>query len=69
MIYLFSDGLPDQFGGPEGKKMKVARLKTFMEEMAPLPVSEQEKSLIKFYDDWKKGFDQVDDILFMGVKL
>jgi len=32
-------------------------------------VSEQEKSLIKFYDDWKKGFDQVDDILFMGVKL
>ena len=26
-IYLFSDGLPDQFGGPDGKKMKIARLK------------------------------------------
>jgi serine phosphatase RsbU (regulator of sigma subunit) len=69
LIYLFSDGLPDQFGGPEGKKMKVARLKTFIEETANLQVGEQEKALIKFYEDWKKGFDQVDDILFMGVRI
>ncbi|HQG78439.1 MAG TPA: two-component regulator propeller domain-containing protein [Bacteroidales bacterium] len=68
-IYMFSDGLPDQFGGPEGKKMKIARLKNLLGEIWSLPVKEQEERLLKFYHDWKGDLDQVDDILFMGVKI
>jgi len=68
-IYMFSDGLPDQFGGPEGKKMKIARLKGLIEEICVLPVMEQEKALDKFYSDWKGNYEQVDDILFMGIKV
>ncbi len=69
MIYMFSDGLPDQFGGPDGKKMKIARLKAFLGEIWPLPIAEQEERLLKFYSEWKGNHDQVDDILFMGVKV
>lgn len=68
-IYLFSDGLPDQFGGPDGKKMKIARLKTLLGEISHLPIEEQEKIVSQFYLDWKGNYDQVDDILFMGVKI
>jgi ligand-binding sensor domain-containing protein/serine phosphatase RsbU (regulator of sigma subunit) len=69
IIYLFSDGLPDQFGGPDGKKMKIARLKKIIEQISKLPMSEQKEALSKFYFEWKGNYDQVDDILFMGVKV
>jgi ligand-binding sensor domain-containing protein len=68
-IYLFSDGLPDQFGGPDGKKLKIARLKNLLSEISSLPIDKQEEILSKFYLDWKGNYDQVDDILFMGVKV
>ena len=68
-IYMFTDGLPDQFGGPDGKKMKIARLKKFIEDIHTLPVYGQEEALAKFYMKWKGNYDQVDDILFMGVKV
>lgn len=68
-IYMFTDGLPDQFGGPEGKKMKIARLKNFIEDIHTLPVDQQEAAIAKYYTEWKGSYDQVDDILFMGVKV
>jgi serine phosphatase RsbU (regulator of sigma subunit) len=68
-IYLFTDGLPDQFGGPEGKKMKIARLKSLIEEISPLEIKDQEETLTKFLMEWKGDYEQVDDILFMGVKV
>jgi serine phosphatase RsbU (regulator of sigma subunit) len=68
-IYLFSDGLPDQFGGNDGKKMKIARLKRLIEQVSHLPMSEQEEIISKFYLDWKGSYEQVDDILLIGVKL
>ncbi len=68
-IYMFSDGLPDQFGGPDGKKMKIARLKKYISEISGFPILKQEEMLINFYKDWKGSYEQVDDILFMGVKI
>jgi serine phosphatase RsbU (regulator of sigma subunit) len=68
-IYMFTDGLPDQFGGPEGKKMKIARLKTFIEDIHTFPVDQQEEAIAKYYIEWKGNYEQVDDILFMGVKV
>ena len=68
-VYLFSDGLPDQFGGTEGKKMKIARLKKLIERVSKLPMNEQKDAIAKFFFEWKGSFDQVDDILIMGVKV
>jgi len=67
-IYLFSDGLPDQFGGPDGKKMKIARLKKLIEEVNNLPMADQKQEIVKFYEEWKGDYDQVDDILLIGAR-
>ncbi|MBW6501741.1 MAG: SpoIIE family protein phosphatase [Bacteroidales bacterium] len=68
-MYLFSDGLPDQFGGPYGKKMKIVRLKKLIEEVLVLPMDEQYNAISKFYTEWKGDHEQVDDIILMGVKI
>jgi serine phosphatase RsbU (regulator of sigma subunit)/ligand-binding sensor domain-containing protein len=68
-LYMFSDGLPDQFGGTDGKKLKIARLKKLIEDVANLPLSGQKEVISKFYDEWKGEYDQVDDILLIGVRL
>jgi serine phosphatase RsbU (regulator of sigma subunit) len=68
-IYMFSDGLPDQFGGTDGKKLKIARLKKLIEDVAGLPMQDQKEIITRFYDEWKGSYDQVDDILLIGVRL
>jgi ligand-binding sensor domain-containing protein/serine phosphatase RsbU (regulator of sigma subunit) len=68
-VYLFSDGLPDQFGGAEGKKMKIVRLKRLLEKVSKLPMNEQKDAIANFFFEWKGSFDQVDDILIMGVRV
>jgi ligand-binding sensor domain-containing protein/serine phosphatase RsbU (regulator of sigma subunit) len=68
-VYLFSDGLPDQFGGPDGKKLKIARLKRMIEQISAMPMESQKEAMSKFYFDWKGSYDQVDDVLLMGVKV
>jgi len=68
-VYLFSDGLPDQFGGIDGKKLKIARLKRLVEQVTKLPMDEQREAFSKFYFEWKGPHEQVDDILLMGVRV
>ena len=68
-IYMFSDGLPDQFGGPDGKKMKIARLKRLVGEISKLPMDKQMDAVSDYYREWKGSYEQVDDILFMGVRI
>jgi ligand-binding sensor domain-containing protein/serine phosphatase RsbU (regulator of sigma subunit) len=67
-LYLFSDGFPDQFGGKDGKKMKVARFKKLIESVIGLPMEEQKEYISNFFFEWKGSHEQVDDILFMGIK-
>jgi len=68
-IYLFSDGLPDQFGGPDGKKMKIARLKRLIEKVSEMPLDEQKESISKYFFEWKGNQEQVDDVIFMGLRV
>ena len=69
IIYMFSDGMPDQFGGTDGKKMKIARLKSLIDSISGDPMIEQQEAMMKFYNDWKGNHDQVDDVLIMGIKI
>ncbi len=68
-IYLFTDGYPDQFGGDEGKKIKIASVRSLLEQIQMLPIAKQEMIIEKYFNDWKGGYDQIDDVLFMGLKL
>ncbi len=68
VAYLFSDGYPDQFGGPLGKKFMTKNVARMLAHIAHLPTREQKEIVIKSMDDWMKNEEQVDDILIAGVK-
>jgi ligand-binding sensor domain-containing protein len=68
-LYLFTDGYSDQFGGDEGKKIKIASVKNILNEIQTLPVHKQEMIIENYFNNWKGGFEQIDDVLFMGLKL
>ena len=69
MVYLFTDGYCDQFGGTGGKKMKISRLKTLVDELAPLSAADQQNHVKEFFFEWMGKYDQVDDVLFMGLRV
>lgn len=69
MVYLFSDGYADQFGGPKGKKFKYKQLQELLTTIAKLPTSEQFTILNKTISTWQGNLDQVDDILIVGIRI
>ena len=69
LIYLFSDGYVDQFGGKKGRKFLSRRFKKILLENAGKSMSEQQQELENFMYKWMQGYDQVDDILVIGVKV
>ncbi|MBN2214462.1 MAG: SpoIIE family protein phosphatase [Bacteroidales bacterium] len=69
LIYMFSDGYPDQFGGPMGKKFKMVRLKNLLEDINKKPMDEQYNHVKNTFNIWKEDYPQVDDVLFMGIKI
>jgi sigma-B regulation protein RsbU (phosphoserine phosphatase) len=69
MIYMFSDGYMDQFGGPKGKKFKSRNMKNLMIEISELTCEEQHKILKDTITDWMINEEQVDDILVSGIKI
>lgn len=68
-VYIFSDGYPDQFGGENGKKLKIARLKSLIENIKDLSMDEQYVRVSAYFDEWKGDYAQVDDVLLMGFKI
>ena len=68
-IYLFSDGYADQFGGAAGKKMMTKKFKDKLIEIKDLNMIEQKKVLDDFYENWKTGYEQVDDVLVIGIRV
>jgi serine phosphatase RsbU (regulator of sigma subunit) len=69
LIYLFSDGYTDQFGGPRNKKFSSRRMYASLLENAALPLPEQCLILEQSLDEWMRGYSQTDDITVMGVRL
>ncbi len=71
LIYIFSDGYPDQFGGPTKDKFTYARLKQTILDSHALPMEEQEIMMRKTLEEWmQQGNEpQLDDICFIGVKV
>jgi serine phosphatase RsbU (regulator of sigma subunit) len=69
MLYLFSDGFSDQFGGPEGRKFLSINFKNLVLSICDLPIDKQIEKLDMKFNTWKGSLDQIDDVTVMGIKL
>ena len=66
---MFSDGYPDQFGGPEGKKFKYRRFRHMLMTIHKLPMAEQLQKLEENMKEWMGGVnEQIDDQTVIGVR-
>jgi len=69
ILYLFSDGYVDQFGGPEGKKYKYRRFRHMLLNIHKLPFEDQKAILHQKMEEWMgETYEQVDDMLLIGLK-
>jgi len=69
MVYLFTDGFIDQFGGPKSKKYKSKNFYAFLQNMSAEKINRQEQLLNKEFADWMGTHFQVDDVLVMGIQI
>ena len=69
LLYMFSDGFADQFGGEKGKKFKYVPFKKELLSNSGLPMDEQKTTLINTFENWQGDQDQIDDICVMGIRV
>jgi len=69
VIYTFSDGYADQFGGHDGRKFMAKRFRELLLSIHKDPIEDQAKLLENILDEWRGREEQVDDILVIGVKI
>ena len=69
IVYSFTDGFADQFGGPKGKKFKYKQLEELILASAHLPMHEQKNVLEKSLASWQGELEQIDDVLVIGIKI
>lgn len=66
-IYLFTDGFADQFGGEENKKFNLKQFRELLLSISHLPMPTQQRRLEETFDDWKGDYEQIDDVLVIGI--
>lgn len=76
MLYLYTDGYADQFGGLSeqerlkgGKKFKYKRLNQLLLEISSKPLYSQKRIIEQHLEDWSGSLEQVDDICVIGIAL
>lgn len=69
VFYMFSDGYIDQFGGEKGKKLNKKGFRDLLSDMEYMSLDEQEGYLEYSFQNWKQHYEQVDDVLVMGIKI
>ena len=69
VLYLFSDGYKDQFGGKENTKFLTKKFHSLLLQIHELPMDEQRKILEMAFEEWKGEAGQTDDVLVMGFRI
>ncbi len=69
IFYLFTDGYADQFGGETGKKLMTKNFKKLLLSVAHKPLLEQKQEIKKTFESWKGDYEQIDDVLVIGVRV
>lgn len=68
-IYMFTDGVVDQFGGEKNKKFKRERLKQLLLDFCDKNMEIQSKEILNRFENWRGENEQIDDVLIMGIKI
>ena len=68
-FYMFSDGYPDQFGGPNDKKFKKKNLKNLLSDIYDRNMEEQHRLLDHNFEEWKGDRIQTDDVILLGFRM
>lgn len=68
-IYLFTDGMADQFGGPRGKKLKYKAFHEILQRFQSHSVQQQRELIGQSFETWKGNLEQVDDVLVVGIRV
>jgi serine phosphatase RsbU (regulator of sigma subunit) len=66
-FYMYTDGVVDQFGGPQGKKFMSKRFMQLITDCSDMNLKDQSEHIKKSVNDWKGNEEQIDDILIMSV--
>ena len=69
VLYLFSDGFADQFGGEKGKKYKTYNFQNFLLQISNQAIEEQASLLENEFKAWKGDLEQVDDLTVVGIRI
>lgn len=69
MIYLFTDGYVDQFGGKNGKKFKFTQFRNLLLDISDKDMEEQHEILYDTIVKWQGGYEQLDDIMIFGIRV
>ncbi len=67
-IYFFSDGLPDQFGGPNSSKFGPKRVRDLIVENHKKSMKDLKEVFEENFQEWKAESKQIDDVLLVGIK-
>jgi PAS domain S-box-containing protein len=67
-FYFSSDGFPDQFGGPEGRKFGPKKTREIIEKVHNLPMAEAMVTFDNEWEGWRGEQKQTDDVLLIGIK-
>lgn len=68
IVYMFTDGYADQFGGDKGKKFKYKNLQGLLLEIHQLPFAQQKVMVEHTINNWKGHLEQIDDMLLLGFR-
>jgi serine phosphatase RsbU (regulator of sigma subunit) len=69
LVYMYSDGYPDQIGGTGSKKFMTKQFKEILMNNRHLPMVQQENILRQHLYNWQGEHEQMDDILVIGIRL
>jgi len=69
IIFMYTDGYADQFGGPKGKKFKYKQLNDLLVTIHQNDLKKQKETLANTFIEWKGALEQIDDVLICGLKV
>ncbi|MBO4372789.1 MAG: SpoIIE family protein phosphatase [Bacteroidales bacterium] len=69
MLYLTTDSLQNQFGGPDNSKFSTKRLVSMFEQIGTMSTAEQKDTVADIVNKWVEGTVQIDDLTVAGVRV
>ena len=68
MLYLFSDGFIDQFGGPDRRKYNSWPFRKLLARSSDNSIAHQHRTILDPFQNWRGALDQVDDVMALGIR-